>query len=325
MPFAILVLLFVQCNFGLLPIAQKTVLTTLSPVSLFALRSIAGALVFQIVYLLWRGWQPRHLVRAETEVSALRFLWLAFLGISANQFLLIVALSFSQAVAAVIMVPSITLFTYLFAVLLKRESFAWNKAFTLCLGGVGVLILFADSLDSLAKGWGGSALLGNVLFLISAMAYALYLVLSKQDVRSLAPLQFTSRLFGYSLVWVFVFVGASYLFWSGEDVSGFWIQIPQRVLVGTCKVPSQSTLVGMLSFIIIGPTILNYFLNLWALRRLPASTVSGFISLQTLIGAAASSWYLHEQWKPTYGLAAFCIVSSVLLLSYQTFRVKPAH
>ncbi len=320
MPLAILVLLFVQFNFGILPIAQKTVLTSLTPTSLFALRSVAGAIVFQIVYLIWLRWQQRHLDKAETLVSAKRFLWLAFLGISANQFLLIVALSFSQAVAAVIMVPSITLFTFLFAILLKREQFTWKRAMTLSLGGGGVIVLFADSLHTLANGWGGSALLGNVLFLVSAMAYALYLVLSKDDVRKLPPLQFTSRLFNYSLVWVLVFLALSYLFMAGEESSHFWYRFPQRTLPGTDIVPTQNTLLGMLSFIIIGPTILNYFLNLWALRRLPASTVSGFISLQTLIGAAASAWYLHEQWKPTYGIAAFCIVTSVLMLSFQTFR-----
>ncbi len=321
--FAFLALLVVQCNFGFLPVAQKISLTVLTPWTLYALRSLAGALVFQIAYQVWR-WRRRDLGvdSGSSLLTSRQYLFLSFLGIASNQFLLILALSFTQAMATVIMVPSITLFTFLFAIVLKKEAFTWARAFTLGLGGVGVLVLMGDSLHTMVSGMGARALLGNILCLISALAYALYLVLSRDSVRRIPPLEFTSRLFSYSLVWVVIFLGLGYFLVPHETWTEFWWNSPVHPLAGKATGPSNLNLIAVLSFIVAGPTVLNYFLNLWSLQHLPASTVSGFISLQTLIGAAASSVFLHEKLKPTYGVAALCILGSVLLLSFQTFLQK---
>jgi len=79
----------------------------------------------------------------------------------------------------------------------------------------------------------------------------------------------------------------------------------------------------MIVFIVSGPTVINYFLNLWALKSLPASTVSGFISLQILIGGSLSHFFLGEEIKASYGIAAFCILLSVILLSLRPFKRHP--
>ncbi len=322
---AVLLLLVVQINFGILPVAQKTVLTTLTPWSLFALRSIAGAISFNVLYQVWILWRRPPLVRAEAIVPVRVFLGLSFLGISANQFLLIIALTLTSSIAAVIIVPSITLFTFTFAVCLGRERFSWTQAGILLLGGGGVLILFADSLHEMLAGIDRQGFYGNLLCLISAAVYALYLVLSRDWTVKLPALQFTSRLFAYASLWSVLFLGIGYLFVGpgyGQALSFFMHAAPQ-VLAGTGLAPHRSLVAATLVFIVLGPTVLNYFLNFWVLRTLPASTVSGFISLQTLIGAAVSHLVLHEPMKPSYGAAAACILLSIACLSWQALRRAP--
>jgi drug/metabolite transporter (DMT)-like permease len=42
---------------------------------------------------------------------------------------------------------------------------------------------------------------------------------------------------------------------------------------------------GLVGYIVVGPTIAAYFLNLWALRRASSNTVASFIYLQPFLAA----------------------------------------
>ncbi len=322
MSIALLALLLVQINFGILPIAQKLTLTTLTPLALFSIRSVMGALTFQIAFRLWRKYQNQESL--FTPSSPKVYLGLSLLGISLNQFLLILALTMTSAVAAVIVVPSITLFTYLFAVLLRKEPFMWSKAGILLLGGTGVFILFGDGLLQVFQGLDHSSFVGNLLCLISAAVYALYLVISREHIAKQPALMFTSHMFSWALVWTSLLMVASigFFLWKqpGAPLYEIFLHSPALIPLNSSVAPEPKLLVWMIIFIISGPTVINYFLNLWALKTLPASTVSGFISLQTLIGASLSHFYLGEEIKASYGLAAFCILLSVILLSIGSFR-----
>lgn len=321
---ALVLILLVQINFGILPVAQKTVLTSLSPWALFGLRSLAGAASFLLIYKLWLLIRRPKIDAAEKAIPQRVFILLSFLGISANQFLLIMALSLTSSVAAAIIVPSITLFTFLFAILLGRERFTWSQASILTLGGCGVLILFADSLREWIYGLDQGNLYGNLLCVLSAASYALYLVLLRDWVGKLSALQFTSRMFSYAAGWSLIFLAMGYLWVSSslETWQEFFIKSSPTLLGGTGLVPSATTVSLTLVFIILGPTVLNYFLNFWVLRLMSASSVSGFISLQTLIGATASHFLIQEPMKHSYGLAAICIILSITLLSWRSLRPK---
>jgi drug/metabolite transporter (DMT)-like permease len=323
MTLALLALLLVQINFGILPIAQKLALSTLTPTALFTIRSLAGAIAFQLALRLWR----RTASRGHEETAPLPagvYLGLSFLGIFLNQFLLIVALTLTSAIAAVIVVPSITLFTYLFAVLLKREAFTWNRAGILMLGGTGVFILFSDSLLHLLEGMDRAAFFGNLLCLLSAAIYAYYLVISRDYINGQPALLFTSRMFSWALVWTSCLVLGGLAWFALQNPSlslwHFFVHESPRIPAPLTEAPQSGTVIAMLTFIVAGPTVLNYFLNLWSLKRLPASTVSGFICLQTLIGAGLSHLVLGEEMRPSYFWAGACILVSVVLLSLRSFR-----
>ncbi len=322
LPIAFLALLIVQINFGILPIAQKITLASLSPLALFAVRSLGAACLFSLSYAIIR---PKPVtVGAFSQTPAKTYLFLSLLGISLNQFLLILALTQTTAIATVIVVPSITLFTYAFAILLKKEHFAWDKAIILTLGGTGVLLMFSEGILHMWQHLDASVLIGNVLCLFSAAVYGLYLVLSRDYIGRQPALEFTAKMFSWALVWLalLLLMAASWHLLSKQDLS--W----QGLFLRSAPLHEQSwhyslndpKLLLTLAFIVIGPTVTNYFLNLWALRFLPASTVSGFISLQTLIGSTLSHLILGEEIKPHYVISAFCIICSIVLLSIQSWR-----
>ncbi len=319
---ALFALLLVQINFGILPIAQKLALTSLTPIALLSVRSVAGALAFQIALFFWRRQHRQDPLEAPTPARV--YLRLSLLGISLNQFLLILALTMTTAVATVIVVPSITLFTYFFAILLKKERFTWSKAGVLSLGGTGVLILFGDSLIHLLHGLDSSAFLGNFLCLLSAAVYGYYLVRSRDYIGRQPALVFTGTMFSWALVWTGLLLLISTVTFAllhpGESFINLFLHTPALIPPTWTAAPTSDAVIYTLFFIVAGPTVTNYFLNLWSLKFLPASTVSGFISLQTLIGATLSHIFLGEEIKPSYTLAAACILLSVIWLSVTSLR-----
>ncbi len=326
MPLAFLALMLVQLNFGILPIAQKLALQTLTPLALFGIRTLMGASIFFIVYRIWVWRQRPGAASAGTPTRV--YLFLSLLGISLNQFLLILALTQTTAIATVVVVPSITLFTYGFAILLKREHFEWSKAVTLMLGGVGVLLLFGDGLLHMIQELDASIFWGNLLCLVSAAVYAFYLVISRDYVGRQSAVEFTSRMFSAAVVWLVLLLAGAWLWQSIQHPEAPWLGLFLKDLgkdqAGMLVEKMPPKLLGTLSFIVLGPTVINYFLNLWTLKRLPASTVSGFISLQTLIGSTLSYYILGEEIKASYVVSALCILCSVFLLSMNSLRA-PSH
>jgi drug/metabolite transporter (DMT)-like permease len=321
MPLAFLALMLVQLNFGILPIAQKLALHTLTPLALFGIRTVLGASLFFLFYKAWSFRRPANASATKTPTKV--YFMLSLLGIALNQFLLIVALTHTTAIATVVVVPSITLFTYGFAIVLKRERFEWSKAVTLLLGGMGVLLLFGEGLLHMIDKLDASIFLGNVLCLISAAVYAYYLVMSRDYVGRQSAVEFTSRMFGAAVVWFTLLLLGSWVWQLTQDpdasLLNLFVHEPTEATHAAFSGFSPQ-LLGTLGFIVLGPTVINYFLNLWTLKHLPASTVSGFICLQTLIGSTVSYFVLGETIKPTYVVSAFCILSSVLLLSVRSLR-----
>ncbi len=302
----LLAILIVQLNFGILPVAQKVALRGLTPLGLFSVRNIFGALVF---YLIYRIMSPPP---SQNPVPVRTYLWLSLLGITLNQFLLILALTKTSAVALAVVVPAITLFTYGFAVLLKREVFELKKGLILLLGGVGVLVLFFDSIQHMIEYMDTSLMIGNLLSICSAACYAYYLVVARDYVTREPAIAFTCKKFCWALVWLI------------PTVVFTWLIDPERTASTLFLIPQGEVSLSVLCFIVLGPTVLNYFLNFWALSRLPSSTVSGFISLQTLIGSGLAHFVLGEDIRPGYVVAAACIVSSVVLLSIASVRKSRA-
>jgi drug/metabolite transporter (DMT)-like permease len=71
-----------------------------------------------------------------------------------------------------------------------------------------------------------------------------------------------------------------------------------------------------LAYAVIFPTVVAYFLNLWALKRAPASLVAIYVLAQPLIAAALAALPpLRERPTPILLVAGLLIIGGVGLFS----------
>jgi drug/metabolite transporter (DMT)-like permease len=68
-------------------------------------------------------------------------------------------------------------------------------------------------------------------------------------------------------------------------------------------------------YTILVPTVAAYYLNAWALARVPPSTVATYIYLQPLIALGLAPLILGERWSVSTLISAALIFAGVALVS----------
>jgi drug/metabolite transporter (DMT)-like permease len=271
------VLVVTQILFATLPVAIKFALIDLSSPSLALLRVTGAAVLFLLL--------QRALVRerVRTRADYLRLAVYAFFGVVANQLLYITALTMTTATAAQTLITAGPAFTLLIAILLRRESSSPGKWLGIALAAAGALSLVGVDL---ATGSG----VGNLLALLNVACFSIYLVISRDMVQRYDPLTV--------ITWVFVFGVVGIAPWG----------LP-ALAVETGGVSTRTVLA--LAWIIALPTVLGYYLNVWALRRVPASTVAVYVYLQPVATALLATSMLGERLSARLIPAAALIFSGV--------------
>jgi len=173
---------------------------------------------------------------------------------------------------------------------LSRRLAAWARAVTL-LSAAGVVYLINPLHADLTR----QTTTGNVLILINSFLYALYLVASKDLVERYGALNVVT--------WIFL-VGSLITVPVG-------IYSLQRENLGAI---SGSVWLAV-AFIIIFPTVVAYYLNAWALTRVPPSLVAVYIYLQPLIAFGFAPLLLGEKWSGRTIVAAMLIFGGVALVT----------
>ncbi|HEX2190349.1 MAG TPA: DMT family transporter [Longimicrobiaceae bacterium] len=277
-----LVLLFTQVIFATLPIAVKVALRELSSPSLALLRVTGAALLFVAL----QATLVRERVR--TRGDYLRLALYAVLGVVANQLLYITALTLTTATAAQMLQTAGPAITLLAAILLGKEGSSRGKWAGIALAGAGALYLVGLDLT------GGSGV-GNLLALLNVVCYSAYLVVSRDLVRRYHPLTV--------ITWVFVFGVAGIAPWGLPGL------LAERgaVSAGTW---------AALAWIVVLPTVLAYYLNVWALKRVESSVVSVYVYLQPVGTALLAGPVLGERLSPRLIPAAALIFAGVALTAW---------
>ncbi len=243
---------------GSLAIVGRIVLREIPPGFLVLVRVTGAALV---LFLVHRGFgHPR--VRDRHDLR--RFALFGFLGVSANQTLFLLGLGHTTAVNATILVTTIPVFTVLESLIARREPPSALKFLGIGLAGAGAVYLIGPDRLSLAP----ETALGNALILLGMVCYSLYLVHSKPLFERHTPLTASYYVMLFGALGVLPYGLASF---SGMHptmiASHIWL---------------------LIGYIVLCPTILAYFLNIWALRRVPPNLVAVYIYLQPLFTAAIS-------------------------------------
>ncbi|MFC4633843.1 DMT family transporter [Dokdonia ponticola] len=235
-------------------LAKDVMPTYIEAYGFIMLRVLGAAVLFWITSLFF----PTEKIDRKDWI---RFVLCAFFGMTLNMLMFFKGLQLSTPInSSVVITLSPVILLVLSAIFLK-EKITWLKGFGIGIGLIGalVLILFGSKTQENAP----NIPLGNMLFIVNATAYSVYLILVK-------PL--TVKYSSITLMKWFFLIAV---------FTNMPVALPQFLEVKWTTLPLS--VIGVMTFVVVGTTYLTYLFNVFALRTLKPSTIGAFIYLQPLI------------------------------------------
>ena len=275
-------LFLVQLILAAVPILAKIAFIQISPWSLAWIRVTLAAMAL----LAW------FFVVSQDRVKISDYLRLAILsvfGVCINQFCYMRGLSLTTAINSTIILGMIPVFTFVIAIVLRRELNSLLKTCGVILSFVGVFVLAGPNSISFSL----SHTSGNVLLLMGGGAYAVYLVLVRDII------------FRYHLLtvvtWIFTFGSLIMFPFAWSDV------------VRTDFLSLSLLTWGAIVFLSMFASILAYFLTGFALKRASSTLVAVYICLQPVLVAFMAVFVLQESISWEMVFAGSLIFAGVIL------------
>jgi drug/metabolite transporter (DMT)-like permease len=274
-------LVVVQVCFGFFPLVGKAALETFTPEAVATWRIGSGALCLGVLAALRYGRRmiPRRDLWPRLFVCSL-------LGIAINQVCFLEGIKRAPTMNAGLMIGLIPALTYLVALTFRVERWHSLRAFGILVGLAAVLQLHLGDVH----------VLGNVFLLLNTFSYAMYLVLSRPLLAVLPPL--------VVIAWVFIL----------SLVTLPFLAQPEDLIPPTISPAAWAAL----AYILVFPTSLGYLLNIFAMERLPSSTVAVYVFIQPLIVIATGVFLRAEPFTSRTALA----VAGVLLAMWLVVRPR---
>ena len=148
------------------------------------------------------------------------------------------------------------IFVVVFAKFYLREALTSRKITGVLIGLIGAILLLGGHNFT----FDGGNLLGDLMIMLNAIFYGIYLVLVKPMMSKYHPLTVVKWTFFFGLLYVTPFG-------LGEFLSVDWASVPAYGW-------------GSFAFVIVGTTFLAYLLNAWSLKYVNSSVVGAYIYLQ---------------------------------------------
>ncbi|MGH9905472.1 MAG: DMT family transporter, partial [Pyrinomonadaceae bacterium] len=246
-------LIAVQLMFGTWPILGKVVLRSMSSTTLVMFRVIGGAVALTLL----RGSVARLFKLPKRD-----FAWLllcSLLGVALNQLLFIKGLSLTTVINATVIGTTIPVFTLAVSIVLGYDRVTLRRALGIVLAACGVIYL----VDPFRVDFSAQTNAGNLLIVINSLSYGAYIAISKDLFKRYGALNVITWLFCIASIVTLPFGLYSLRSENLQSMSAeVWLAV---------------------AYIIAVPTVAAYYLNAWALTRVPPSTVATYIYLQPLI------------------------------------------
>lgn len=191
----------------------------------------------------------------------LRLFFAALLGMCINMLMFFKGLQLSTPINSSVIITLTPIMVLLLSYVFLKEKIGFIKLSGILMGFTGalVLIIYGKKIAANAP----NIMLGNIMFLINASAFAGYLVLSKPLTEKYHIITLMKWMFMIGIILSFpvTFIEFKEVEWTALPFFAIW----------------------RMSFVVIGTTFLTYMLNMYALKSLPASTIGAFIYIQPLI------------------------------------------
>jgi drug/metabolite transporter (DMT)-like permease len=285
-------LLTIQILFGVNYLASKVIVSEMSPAAWAVLRTSGAFLILALVALAGKRRLPTGRDLGLLAVCAL-------FGVVFNQGFFLEGLSRTTVSRSALICSQIPTFVLLFSVLSRQERLTWRKALGFAAGITGVLVLLGVDRFSLDRRY----LTGDLLTLTNAASYALFVLLSRRVMARNDPLAATAVIFFFGAIGMMVYGGPS--------------------LAGTDFSVVTPSMLGIMIYVILGATVVTYFLNLWAVKRALATRVALYIFLQPVVAAILGVVFRGEEITVRF-LVATALVFAALFLRDAPVRDEQA-
>lgn len=235
-------------------IAKGLMPDVIQPFGFILLRVSGAALVFWVISLFF----PSEKVERR---DWFRFIICAFFGMVLNMLAFFKGLSLSTPINSSVIITLSPVLLLVLSAFILRERITWVKSLGIFLGLGGALVLILFGLK--AQPNAPNIPLGNLLFIINATSYSVYLILVKPLVPKYSSITLMKFLFLFAFL-INLPIGIS----EFSEVN--WTNLPFEAI-------------WKLAFVVICTTVMTYLLNIYALKQLSPSTIGAFIYLQPVI------------------------------------------
>jgi len=235
-------------------IAKGLMPDVIQPYGFILLRVSGAAFLFWITSLFF----PTEKVDKK---DWLRMVACAFFGMVLNMTMFFKGLSLSTPINSSVVITIAPVLLLILSAIFLKEKITWMKSIGIGLGLVGALslVFFGAKTQTNAP----NIPLGNVLFIVNAASYSIYLIVVKPLVSKYSSITLMKFFFLFAFI-INLPIGISEF--SAVD----WIHLPWKT-------------VGALVFVVIGTTYLTYLFNIFALKQLSPSTIGVFMYLQPIL------------------------------------------
>ncbi|WP_452220068.1 DMT family transporter [Lacinutrix salivirga] len=285
--FALFALFLVQLLYGINYTFAKFIMNEgyVKPFGLVILRVLGATILFWIL----GTFMPKEKIDRKDYKT---FFLAAVFGVATNMLLFLKGLELTTPIHASVIVTITPIIILIFSSLFLKERVTAIKALGIFLGFSGAVLLTVYGKSSRP---GDNILLGNLMILINAISYSVYIIIIKKLTSKYHPFTFIKWLFLFGLIMVIPF--------GYNDVQEIeWHTFSPYVYFSV-------------AFVVVGATFGTYLLNPLALRKLKASTVGTFIYLQPMIAGIFAIVVGADSINIVKVLAMLLIFSGVFLVT----------
>ena len=227
----------------------------LGPSGFILLRVLGAFLVFSLVHHFF----IKEVIQRKDIVY---LIFCSLFGVVINMLCFFKGLSITTPINASLIMITTPLLVYIISCFISNEERSFKRLIGVLLGLLGAVILISN----------GSFLrinnLGDFLVFINALSYALYLILIKKMMSKYHPITVLKTIFSIGLVFI------TPLGWN------------ELALLSINTLPTD--IIIKMIFVVLFTTCGAYFLNIYAISNLRATTVAFYIYLQPLLATIIS-------------------------------------
>lgn len=260
-----------------------------------------GFILMRVSFAASFFWAISFLVPKEKiEKSDYKMLALCGLfGVAINQMFFFSGLKYTVPINAALIMTTTPLLVLIIASLVLGERITQRKIFGIFIGLLGAIIVIAygQALD-----FRMDYLKGDLMILINALSYGVYIVLVKSLMSKYHPITVIRWVFSFGLLMVIPFG-----FQEVQNVN--WASFPTHIW-------------WAVGFVLLFTTCFAYLLNAYALKKLPASVVGIYIFLQPVIATTVALLAGKDELSAFKIFAALLIFVGVYLVSNEKKMVS---